>query len=477
VNGRAARRRADSTQRRELLWVAFGFGVLLGLLLLGSFAADKAGGAPVAPRSEQERQLDLDSFDHAWALVRDRHYDPALGGLDWQAVRDSLRPRVGQAASRRAARAVMASMVSLLGQSHFEIIPGEVLTALARTPGEGVPGGTLGMDARVVGGRALVTAVEPGSPAHVLGVRPGWEIERVGEEELAPLIRTVAGERRDVSWKEADLASVVLGRIEGRIGDTLAVRFRDGRGAAVDHEFRLVEKKGWLCDFGVVRNLRVRFESRWLAGNVGYVAFSAFLDPVHLMPAYEAAIRSFAGADGIVLDLRGNAGGMLPLAMGMAGWLVSEKDVYLGTLSFRGAQLRAVVNPRLEPYTGPVAVLVDGLTMSCAEAFAGGLQDIGRARVFGTRTAGMVLNSEIERLPNGDALQFVTASYRSAKGRRLEGQGVIPDIVAPPVRGALLRGRDPALDAAVKWIHGLKRSRGSGEAPAPSNATPAAAGR
>jgi len=135
------------------------------------------------------------------------------------------------------------------------------------------------------------------------------------------------------------------------------------------------------------------------------------------------------------------------------------------------------VNPRLGAYAGPVAVLVDGLSVSCAEALAGGLQDLGRARLFGTRTAGMALQSAIERLPNGDVFQYVFASYRSAKGRLLEGNGVTPDVEAPPTRAALLRGEDAALQAALDWIQARKQSAVPDGRPAASNAQPAARGR
>ena len=97
-------------------------------------------------------------------------------------------------------------------------------------------------------------------------------------------------------------------------------------------------------------------------------------------------------------------------------------------------------------------MLVDGLSGSCSEIFSGGLQDLGRARIFGSRTAGAVLPSAIERLPNGDGFQYAFANYISAGGAVLEGVGVIPDTVAEPNREALLNERDTALDAAVAWV-------------------------
>jgi carboxyl-terminal processing protease len=80
------------------------------------------------------------------------------------------------------------------------------------------------------------------------------------------------------------------------------------------------------------------------------------------------------------------------------------------------------------------------------------MKDLGRARVFGTPSAGQALPSTIVRLPNGDGFQYAFANYVSAGGKALEGDGVTPDTIAPPERSRLLAGGDPALDAAVAWI-------------------------
>jgi carboxyl-terminal processing protease len=163
-------------------------------------------------------------------------------------------------------------------------------------------------------------------------------------------------------------------------------------------------------------------------------------------------MKEFMEAEGLVIDLRGNPGGILAMGMGMAGWLIDEKNLYLGTMYTRSEELKMIVSPRPETYDGPVAILVDGLSGSCSEIFAGGLQDLGRARVFGSRTVGGVLPSAIEKLPNGDGFQYAFANYVSEGGEVLEGRGVIPDEAVTPTRQALLAGRDEVLEAAIAWI-------------------------
>jgi carboxyl-terminal processing protease len=124
----------------------------------------------------------------------------------------------------------------------------------------------------------------------------------------------------------------------------------------------------------------------------------------------------------------------------------------MGTMRTRGNTLKLVINPREPGYKGPVAILVDEMSGSSSEIFAGGVQGLPGVRVFGSRTMGATLPSLAERLPNGDGFQYAFASYISRNGVELEGKGVIPDVATPLTRAALLEGRDPAVEAAVDWI-------------------------
>jgi carboxyl-terminal processing protease len=161
-------------------------------------------------------------------------------------------------------------------------------------------------------------------------------------------------------------------------------------------------------------------------------------------------------ARGIIIDLRGARGGLGHLPAYAAGLFVDRPDSDLGEMILRERRLRLLIVPReqhkQEIYRGRVAILVDGLTRSAGEIFAAGVQDLDRARVFGTRTAGAVLPSKIDLLPNGDRLQYAIANFTTPKGRVLEGTGVEPDVAIAPTRAQLLAGKDPVLEAALEWV-------------------------
>jgi len=309
------------------------------------------------------------------------------------------------------------------------------------------------MDVRVVGGQALVTSVDEGSPAAKAGVRPGWQILRINGREVAGSIETVSGVYKDSTLRDMMLSRAITSRLNSDFGGKVQVQFLDGSDRKVDLEIAEGAPRGTRSKFGLLPPQYVWVESRKLEGNIGYVAFNMFLDPARLMPAFEEAIRSFRECDGIVVDIRGNPGGIGIMAMGLAGWFIDQQGRQLGTMLTRATPLKFVVNPRLPTFRRPLAILVDGSSASTSEIFAGGMQDLKRARIFGTRTAGAALPSFIERLPNGDGFQCATANYISEGGKPLEGIGVTPDVEAPPTRALLLAGKDAALEAAIHWIH------------------------
>jgi carboxyl-terminal processing protease len=172
-----------------------------------------------------------------------------------------------------------------------------------------------------------------------------------------------------------------------------------------------------------------------------------------------AAVDRFRHARGIVIDLRGNPGGLALMIMGISGHFFAERTS-LGTMKTRGGDLSFFANPRgsrpngesVEPFKGPVAILIDGLTGSASECFAGGMQSVGRARVFGETSMGQALPASFSRLPNGDTLLHAIGDFVTANGTRLEGSGVIPDEPITVDAAALASGRDPVLAAALKWL-------------------------
>jgi carboxyl-terminal processing protease len=272
----------------------------------------------------------------------------------------------------------------------------------------------------------------------------------VDAKDLAPAIQKL---KADPAIHELALERAVFARLTGPIGGTIQVAFLKGLDSGVTlMDLRLAAPRGLAAKFGNLPTMHVWTDSKRL-GQTGYIRFNMFLDLVHVMASFSDTVNScLHQCDGLVIDLRGNPGGIGGMAMGMAGFLVDKPDQKLGTMYLRDTSLKFVVNPRADVFTGPVSILVDGSSASTSEILAGGMKDLGRARIFGTRSAAAALPSVIEKLPNGDGFQYAMANYVSEGGQALEGNGVVPDEEVKLTREALLAGHDPVLDAALEWI-------------------------
>jgi carboxyl-terminal processing protease len=244
-----------------------------------------------------------------------------------------------------------------------------------------------------VGGDVHVAGVQPGAPAARAGVRAGDVIASVGG---VPARGCTAAE--------------VATALRGRPATTVPVELR--RGPEVLRLTLVRAAMGWK-DVTVssapdhVRMIRVAAFSRGVARDV----HRALLD---------------RRAEGVVLDLRGDPGGLLDEAVETAseflgGGLVATYERY-------GAAPERLDAAGGGDTTTPLVVLVDGGTASAAEVLAGSLRDRDRAVIVGSRTFGKGAVQEPVRLTDGSAIELTVGRYRTPSGRSLDGSGISPDV-------------------------------------------------
>src|SRR5581483_7369897 len=136
---------------------------------------------------------------------------------------------------------------------------------------------------------------------------------------------------------------------------------------------------------------------------------------------------------GLVLDLRGNAGGIVHAAVALADAFLDHGTIVLE--KGRSAQLTTNEARPGDILEGkPLVVIVDGGTASAAEILAGALQDNRRAVLVGTRTFGKGLVQTIMPLRTGDAMVLTTARYYTPRGRSIQAEGILPDLLLPAVK-------------------------------------------
>jgi carboxyl-terminal processing protease len=244
-------------------------------------------------------------------------------------------------------------------------------------------------------------------PARLAGMRPGDTIIAVDGSPTAAL-----------SFHEA------MGRILGRPGSRVGLRIlRAGRPLQLEL---------------VRRTYALHTVHARLQHGIGIVRLDSFAHGTSAAAASAVARLRRQGAKALVLDLRGNPGGLLDQAVGVVSlFLPSGASV----VSLAGAHepLR-IVYSRGGPAAGiPLAVLVDGGSASASEVVAGALKDHGRAAIVGEPTFGKSLVQEIVQLPSGAALKLTVARYLTPAGVDISRNGVQPDIRSRHALVAALR--------------------------------------
>jgi carboxyl-terminal processing protease len=396
-----------------------------------------------------------ETFDAAWTIIRNTHFDKTMNGLDWDAVRSELKPRAAAAKTPAELRAVIRDMLGRLGLSHFALIPSGAEPSA--DGGAADTGGNPGIEVRLLGRDLIVTEVD----RDVVGsVKPGWRITQIGSAAVSDLLHGVPEADSD-RLQKVEAWRIAETRLRGPAGSNVDVTFEDGQGASIKKSLLRRTEHGDPVTVGNLPTMYVRVEHEKKrtpsGGTAGVIRFNVWMATVDAQ--FQQAMDQFRPADGIIIDLRGNPGGLAAMLMGISGHFVGER-LTLGVMKTRESEFRFVANPRLvsatgervQPFAGPLAILIDSMTGSASECFAGGMQSIGRARIFGQTSMGQALPALFDRLPNGDVLIHAYGDFVTSNGTRLEGKGVIPDESIPLDRADLLAGRDRTLDAALAWI-------------------------
>jgi carboxyl-terminal processing protease len=181
---------------------------------------------------------------------------------------------------------------------------------------------------------------------------------------------------------------------------------------------------------------------------LGVVALSTFSEGAHAKLRQQVDNVLNKGAKGLVLDLRGNGGGLLQEGRLVASIFVA-KGLIVRTDGPHSPEQKLDATGGAISSKIPMSVLVDGGTASAAEIVTGALRDYNRATVVGQRTFGKGVFQEIEPLSNGGALELVIGRYFLPHGENIAGRGIDPQV---PARDNQRTPRDEALDAALRTV-------------------------
>lgn len=257
----------------------------------------------------------------------------------------------------------------------------------------------------------------------------GVQVSQAADTKIITVVKVFDGPAKEAGIEAEDVITEVNGEdISDQDIDTVVDKIKGDEGTEVtltvyrasdneDHEYTMPRRK--------VENPTVEY--KMLDNQIGYIEVSSFYEVT--AEQYKAAVKDLEsqGMEGLIVDLRGNGGGLLDIAVDMLDYMLpAGKIVY--TEDKDGNITSEYSSTDDEQFTKPLAVLVNGYSASASEIFAGAIKDYGIGTLVGTNTFGKGIVQRVFPLEDGSAVKLTIAKYFTPNGNDIHKVGIKPDL-------------------------------------------------
>ncbi len=366
-----------------------------------------------------EKPADFDQFWKAWNLINEKYVPTKHKAVSNQ---EKVWGAIG-------------GLANSLGDPYTFFMPPQE-KSLFEQDVNGSFGG-VGMQIGSKGGVLTVIAPMKGSPAARAGIMKGDKIYLIDGATTT-----------EMSIDKA------LYLIRGEIGKAVKLTIiRDGEKAPL--EFSVVRE--------VIQVPTIATEKK---DDVFVIHLEGF--PISGPDLFKNALKEFSesGTDKLILDLRGNPGGYLEVAVDMASWFLPEGKVVVSEEGKNGAgEVYRSKGYNVFGDNFHLVILVDGGSASAAEILAGALREHGVAKLVGTKTFGKGSVQELIPVTVDTSLKVTVAQWITPNGTNLSAGGLDPDYIVPFTKDDLEKERDPQLEKAMELVHtfGGKKNLGAAQ--------------
>lgn len=410
----------------------------IDLLLIMLFFA---GILPAVLRADQQTNEKV--LNEVWQEVARTHYRKDFDTVYRKKVYEKHRSGILQSQTVDELTANLNKMLEDIGDSHLFVLGKGEPTPRFRpveNPGPADLPADPGFTVLGNGRELLVWNVRPDSAADKAGIQAG------------DILLELEGWPCAVNRKNAMQTNIIAKSLLERGGKDsvceVKIRSRAAQKVRTLRLKRSIHGGKWFQTAGLPPMV-LRYETKMLAPETGYLRFNIFAPEVVKNFRKDRRHGVLKDARNLIIDLRGNPGGILLTAEWLGAWCFPEK-LPMGTLIMDGVKLTPVTEPQKGCFNGRVIVLTDGDSASTSELFAAAVQDNKAGTVIGSRTPGKCLPSLFLDLPCGFRVQTVSGDARRPSGKGIERIGVTPDILIENSFDG--QGRDRVLAEALQIL-------------------------
>lgn len=329
-------------------------------------------------------------FDDVWLTVRDNYYDSTLNQQAWYRWKDHYR---GKIKTDEDAKVAIQSMLESLDDPYSKYMNKQEFADQNTSISSKITG--IGVNISSVSGKIQIMNVMEGTPAQSANLQNGDVIISIDGKDVNGLAL-------------ADVANMVRGPENSSV------------------ELVIMRGKDKFTKKIIRKEIKIKTVKSSMDKNIGYIQISTFIGstmPHEFLEALEKTKKS----DGLIIDLRGNTGGLLPNAIFIANLFIPDGTL-VSIVGRNGYKYDIEAQDTQFSIEKPIIILVDGASASASEILSGALKDYKKATLLGTKTYGKGMVQKIIPLPNETGLNLTVAKYLTPNGTDINKKGIEPDV-------------------------------------------------
>lgn len=359
-------------------------------------------------------------FDKTWKIIKKSYYDTDMNHQDWYRWKTHYQ---GKIKTEEDLYVAVNTMLASLNDPYSKFMSKKEFEELNSSIASKITG--IGVNIYSNAGKIIVLNVIEGTPANTANIKNGDIIYAVNKKEVSGMtISDVAGL---VRGPENSMVELTILRDDKKITKT-------------------IKRK----------EIKIKTVKSSVDKNIGYIQIMSFIGSTTSNEFLEA-LEKTEKTDGLILDLRGNPGGLLPNAVFIANLFIPEGKI-VSVVGRNGYKQDLSAQKTNFTINKPLIVLIDNSSASASEILSGALKDYKKAKLVGTTTYGKGMVQEVIALPNETGLNLTIAKYLTPNGTDINKKGIAPDVKVELTLDDLKKNRDAQLLTAKKMMNDILKT-------------------
>lgn len=329
-------------------------------------------------------------FDNVWSEIKDNYYDPTLNHQQWRYWKEHYH---GKIKTDEDVKVAVDSMLASLDDPYSRYMSKTEYADQNTSINAKITG--IGVNIADISGKIQIINVIDGTPAQSVNLQNGDIILNIDGKDAKGL-------------SIAEVANLVRGP-ENTFVKLTVLRDKD----------KLVKNV-------MRKEIKIKSVKSTVDKNIGYIQIASFIGSTTPNEFLEA-LEKTKDTEGLIIDLRGNTGGLLPNAIFIANLFIPEGNI-VSIVGRNGYRYDIQAQNTEFGINKPVIVLVDGASASASEILSGALKDYHKAKIVGTRTYGKGMVQKIIPMQNETGLNLTVAKYLTPSGVDINKKGIKPDV-------------------------------------------------